>query len=131
VPALSATASPASSSASGPANTTVASGQAQAPAEPPSGSQAAPANLPSTVAGRAVAGFWVQLGVYRQREGAEGFQRRVVADLDWLAPLLGVFSESATYRLQAGPYASRDEAQGVARRVREQLHLVPLVVERR
>jgi len=73
----------------------------------------------------------VQLGVFRQRDGAEGFHRRVVADLDWLAPLLAVFSEPGTYRLQAGPYASRDQAQDVARRVRDALSLVPLIVERR
>jgi rare lipoprotein A len=76
-------------------------------------------------------GYWVQLGAFRQREGADTFQRRVVADLDWLAPLLGVFSEPTGYRLQAGPYASRDEAQGVAQRVREALSLVPVIVERR
>jgi rare lipoprotein A len=76
-------------------------------------------------------GFWVQLGAFRQREGADSFQRRVVADLDWLAPLLGVFSEPTGFRLQAGPYASRDEALGVAQRVREALSLVPVIVERR
>jgi rare lipoprotein A len=85
---------------------------------------------PSPLA-RPARGFWVQLGAFRQREGADSFQRRVVADLDWLAPLLGVFSEPTGYRLQAGPYASRDEALGVAQRVREALSLVPVIVERR
>ncbi len=80
---------------------------------------------------RAAPGFWVQLGVFRQRDGADGFHRRVIADLDWLAPLLAVFSEPGTYRLQAGPYASRGEAQDVARRVREALNLVPVIVDRR
>ena len=86
---------------------------------------------PAALAVRAAPGYWVQLGAFRQREGADGFHRRVVADLDWLAPLLAVFSEPSAYRLQAGPYASRDEAQGVARRVREALNLVPVIVERR
>ena len=53
------------------------------------------------------------------------------ADLDWLAPLLAVFTEPGGYRLQAGPYASREEAQGVAKRVRDALSLVPVVVDRR
>jgi len=88
------------------------------------------ASATSTIT-RPAPGFWVQLGVFRQRDGAEGFHRRVVADLDWLAPLLAVFSEPGTYRLQAGPYASRDQAQDVARRVRDALSLVPLIVERR
>jgi rare lipoprotein A len=102
---------------------------AEASAPPPS----APASdaIVASATPRPSPGFWVQLGVFRQREGADGFQRRVVADLDWLAPLLAVFSEPTSYRLQAGPYASRDEAQGVAKRVREALNLVPVIVERR
>ncbi|CAG0945972.1 Endolytic peptidoglycan transglycosylase RlpA [Gammaproteobacteria bacterium] len=80
---------------------------------------------------RAAAGFWVQLGAFRQREGADGFQRRVVAELDWLAPLLAVFAEPTSYRLQAGPYASRDAAQEAAGRIRDALSLVPMIVERR
>ncbi len=102
---------------------------AEAPAaSSPAAEEAAPTPLAST---RPARGFWVQIGAFRQREGADGFQRRVIADLDWLAPLLGVFTEPNGFRLQAGPYASRDEAQGVAKRVREALSLVPVIVERR
>lgn len=81
-----------------------------------------------TVAAR---GFWVQLGAFRERGGAESFQQRVVAELDWLSPLLAVFADAPLYRLQAGPYPSRDEAQGAAQRVREALQLVPVIIERR
>ena len=49
----------------------------------------------------------------------------------WLAPLLAVFSEQRLHRLQAGPYASRSQAQAAAQRLRDQLQLVPAVVERR
>jgi rare lipoprotein A len=80
---------------------------------------------------RLAPGFWVQLGVFKLRDGAESFQRRVAFELDWLAPLLGVFDEPKSFRLQAGPYARRDEADEVARRVREALQLVPVIVERR
>ena len=76
-------------------------------------------------------GFWVQLGAFRERGGAEAFQGRVAAELDWLSPLLAVFSDSALYRLQAGPYPSRDEARAAAERVRSSLQLVPVIVERR
>ena len=99
--------------------------------------EAAPAPAPASPPDESVAsadpapGFWVQLGVFRQREGAEGFHRRIVADVDWLSPLLSVFSESSSHKLWAGPYASRDEAQGAARRVQESLSLVPVIVERR
>ena len=96
----------------------------------PSVAPAANEEAPSAAA-RPAPGFWVQLGAFRQREGADGFHRRVVADLGWLAPLLGVFTEPNAFRLMAGPYASRNEAQGVAQRVREALNLVPVIIERR
>jgi rare lipoprotein A len=73
----------------------------------------------------------VQLGAFRARDGAEGFQQRVAAEMDWLSPLLAVFADAAIFRLQAGPYPSRDEARGVAERVRDGLKLVPVIVERR
>lgn len=76
-------------------------------------------------------GFWVQLGAFRARDGAEGFQQRVAAEMGWLSPLLAVFSDAALFRLQAGPYPSRDEARSVAERVRDGLKLVPVIVERR
>ena len=76
-------------------------------------------------------GFWVQLGAFKQRDGAEVFHKRVSTEADWLAPLLAVFSDASVFRLQAGPYPSRDEARGVAERVRLALQLVPVIVERR
>ena len=90
------------------------------------------ADAPSARAYTAPArGFWVQLGAFRQRDGAEGFQQRVVSELDWLSPLLAVFSDAALFRLQAGPYPSRDDARVAAERIRDGLKLVPLIVERR
>lgn len=86
---------------------------------------------PSRAFTTAAQGFWVQLGAFKQRDGAEEFQRRVSGELDWLAPLLAVFSEPSIFRLQAGPYPSRGEAQDAAARIREALKLVPLIVERR
>jgi rare lipoprotein A len=76
-------------------------------------------------------GFWVQLGAFRQRDGAESFQQRVGSELDWLSPLLAVFSDASLYRLQAGPYPSRSDASAAAERIRSALQLVPVIVERR
>ena len=76
-------------------------------------------------------GFWIQLGAFRQKDGAESFQRRVTDELEWLSPLLAVFVEPPLFRLQAGPYASRDEAREGAERIREALQLVPVIVERK
>jgi rare lipoprotein A len=84
--------------------------------------------LPSIPQGN---GFWIQLGAFRQREGAESFQRRVAAELDWLIERLAVFDDVSLFRLQAGPYASRDEARSAAERIRSALQLVPVVLERR
>lgn len=76
-------------------------------------------------------GYWVQLGAFRERSGAEAFQRRVATELAWLAPLMAIFNETAVHRLQAGPYASRDEAGSASQRIRKALQLVPVIVERR
>jgi rare lipoprotein A len=89
------------------------------------------ARTPSLAATSSARGFWVQLGAFRERDGAVGFQQRVAAELDWLAPLLAIFEEQPGHRLQAGPYATREAAREAAQRVREALQLVPMIVERR
>jgi rare lipoprotein A len=93
---------------------------------------AAVADAPSARAFTSTArGFWVQLGAFRQRDGAIDFQKRVQTEMEALAPLLAIFSDAAFYRLQAGPYPSRDEARGAAEQIRGRLQLVPVIVERR
>jgi rare lipoprotein A len=77
------------------------------------------------------AGFWVQIGAYRQRNGALDFQHRLVDEQPWLAPLLAVFSENGLNRLQAGPYGTREDARSAAERIRLALQLVPTIVEKR
>jgi rare lipoprotein A len=74
--------------------------------------------------------YWVQLGAFRQRDGAESFRGQVGAQVEWLAPLLTIVTEASLHRLQAGPYASRTEAGDAAQRIRDALQLVPTVVER-
>jgi rare lipoprotein A len=102
------------------------------PPTPPSGAAADPAASvrPSSEAGR---GFWIQLGAFRERDGAQSFQRHVGADNDagWLAPWLATFADASLFRVQAGPYPSRDEAAAAATRVRSSLGIVPMIVERR
>ena len=79
----------------------------------------------------AASGFWLQLGAFGQGNGAYSFQQRLTQELDWLSPLLTVFSEGGLFRLQAGPYASRDQAREAAEKIRAALALVPMIVERR
>ena len=76
-------------------------------------------------------GFWVQLGAFRQRDGADRLHQRLSSDLSWLAPLLAIFSDRDLLRVQAGPYADRAEASLVAQRVRAAASLTPVVIERR
>ena len=118
-----------------PANATLVVAEASPiPASPPAtpsatGSDAAgPAQRALTAPAR---GFWVQLGAFKERHGAEEFHRRVSTSHDWLAPMLAVFIDLPLFRLQAGPYPSRDEARGVAEQIRSALQLVPVILERR
>ncbi|MEO7151582.1 MAG: septal ring lytic transglycosylase RlpA family protein [Burkholderiaceae bacterium] len=90
---------------------------------------ARPDELPSTALS---GGVFVQLGAFAERETAKRLQRRVGADLDWLAPSLAVRGDAPPFRLQAGPYPSRDEARQVQQRIRAASTLLaPLIVERR
>jgi rare lipoprotein A len=120
------------------------------PPEVPSGTVAAVAIAPSEPAANGMAddgvpepprtarpiamaapGYWLQLGAFRERDGAFDFQRKVEREVEWLSPLMAVFTDRELHRLQAGPYASRADAAGAADQVRSALQLVPLIVERR
>ncbi len=88
--------------------------------------------LPTERAGtQAARGWWLQLGAFKAAGGAAQFQRKVADEAEWLAPLLAQFRESALHKLQAGPFPSRDEALAASQRLRNQLQLVPMLVERR
>nr|WP_157007788.1 septal ring lytic transglycosylase RlpA family protein [Xenophilus azovorans] len=102
-----------------------------ASAATPPPTPAAPAAAPAPQDAAATAGFWVQLGAFRERDGAEGLQAQAGRTLPALAPQLRVFSESGTHRLQAGPYPSREAAAAAQAQLRDGLRLAPIVVERR
>ena len=96
----------------------------------------AAADAPAAAAAPAAAdkpavGWWVQLGAFRQREGAHALRLTLARDLSWLEPWLAIFDERALFRLQAGPFASRDEAQGAAERIAGAAALQPVLVQRR
>jgi len=79
----------------------------------------------------AAPGFWVQLGAFRQRQGAHELREQLARELAWLEPWLAIFDDRALYRLQAGPYATRSEAQGAAERIRGAASVQPMVLQRR
>jgi rare lipoprotein A len=85
------------------------------------------ANAPSG----ALQGFWVQLGAFREREGAQSLQSQAARGVPSLASQLRVFSEGGTHRLQAGPFASRSAAGEAVAQLHESLRISPMVVERK
>lgn len=91
---------------------------------------AAPA-APSAPSASAASGFWVQLGAFRERDGAESLRNQAARGLPTLAPQLRVFSEAGTHRLQAGPFPSRNAAGEAVTQLRDSLRIAPMVVERR
>ncbi|CAN5471961.1 hypothetical protein BH09PSE5_BH09PSE5_40740 [soil metagenome] len=106
-----------------PAEVTAAPVTTAAAAPAPARTQQPAADQPSR--------FWVQLGAFRQSLGAETLQRRTLAQVDWIAPLLSIFNDSPLYRVQAGPFVSQDEAVSAARRIGAAMSMIPVIVERR
>ncbi|SCX71285.1 septal ring lytic transglycosylase RlpA family protein [Variovorax sp. EL159] len=96
---------------------------APSPAVPPSAGATAPSAT--------LQGFWVQLGAFRERDGAESLLNQAARGLPSLAPQLRVFSEAGTHRLQAGPFPSRSAAGEAVTQLRDSLRIAPMVVERR
>jgi rare lipoprotein A len=76
-------------------------------------------------------GWWLQLGAFRDRALALRLQQQAAERVQSLSLLLAVFNDQPLHRVQAGPFATRDEARQAAERVREQLAVTPIVVERR
>jgi rare lipoprotein A len=88
----------------------------------------APADSPVPVAA-ADGGFWVQLGAFGLREGAERLRARAEADAS--GARFAIVTEGGLHRVQAGPFDSRTLARGAAERLGGILRLSPVVVERR
>jgi rare lipoprotein A len=82
---------------------------APAPARPPLAADGPP---PGTAA--AAAGFWLQLGAFRDREGAQDLQRLLLLGEAGGYSAVGVFEDGGWFRVQAGPYATRTLAQQAA-----------------
>jgi rare lipoprotein A len=113
----------------GPSEVTVAAiPSAAGPGDPAEGEPVAPTATPESAGS---AGFWVQLGAFRDVEAARGLLERMAAELADALPRLTLVSDERLHRVQAGPYRSRREAQGAADRLRPRLATPALVVQRR
>jgi rare lipoprotein A len=84
----------------------------------------------------AARGYWLQLGAYRELQGAITLQMQATQELPALAPLLTVIEQASSagaqrlHRVQAGPFASREEADAAASLVRAKLLLTPVVIHK-
>jgi rare lipoprotein A len=92
---------------------------------------------PAGAAARGYCGYWLQLGAYRELQGAITLQKQAGEELPALAPLLTVIEQATTpdavrlHRAQAGPFASREEADAAVAQVRGKLLLTPVVIQKR
>lgn len=120
VPAPAAPASPAAPDATLP-------GSAAAPGVSPPSAAGAAASASSAIA----AGVWMQLGAFRERDGAQTLLARVAASQPELAGRLRIVEEAGAHKVQVGPYATRDAAQAAVGPLRGALGLSPFAVERR
>ncbi len=118
---------PSTGASSGPSSaTSVPAGPANA-----GDAAAAPAGAPSTPMDARAAGVWMQLGAFREREGAQTLLARVAAGEPALAGRLRIVEEGGAHKVQAGPYPTRDAAQAAVAPLRASLGLAPFAVERR
>ncbi len=90
------------------------------PIDDPSPNEAAPG-----------AGFWLQVGAFRQPEGAAQLRARILREAEEVVPMVALQAEDGLVRVQAGPYATRAEAQVAGERLRALIGTAPLIVERR
>ena len=107
--------------------------QQQPVVEQPSPQALALSSNDATAAKPSFAAYWLQLGAFRQRQGAHDLRQQLAQQLGWLDPLLAIFDEGALVRLQVGPFDTRRQAQDMAERIVEAaLGLQqPVVVQRR
>lgn len=76
----------------------------------------------------APAQFWLQLGAFRERDGAAQLRRLIEREAAWLAPQLAVLDQAPWFRVRAGPWRDRAEAQTAAERLAGVLPLEALVI---
>lgn len=89
-----------------------------------------PGVSPATTTAAAYAGFWLQLGAFRQRDSALRLQQRLRDDTGGALAAVAVFEEDGLFRVQAGPYASRMQAEQAAESMLRPRGISALVIER-
>jgi rare lipoprotein A len=75
-------------------------------------------------------GFWLQLAAFRQLSGAETLLTELGGRFPDMATKLTVYRDRGVHRVQLGPLSDRDVAGRIAQRLREEVELQPLLVQR-
>lgn len=75
-------------------------------------------------------GIFLQLGAFSDFDNAQGFVRRMRADIVWLGDSIQLYESGNLYKVHAGPYESRTTADRDAARVYKELGLAPVVLNR-
>ena len=88
-----------------------------------------PAKLPETATG---AGFYLQLGAFRARAGADSFAAHMSREIDpTIASKVQVSDTNGLFRVRVGPYAQRGDADSAALSLRGAIAQPVLVVPER
>ncbi len=75
-------------------------------------------------------GYWLQLGAFRQPDGARLLHQRLQTEAAGLAPGLALVEADGLLRVQAGPWPTRADAEQAASALRERLGLPGVVLRR-
>lgn len=75
-------------------------------------------------------GIFLQLGAFSSRDNAESFRARVQRDLAWMNDAVRVSPAGSLFRLHLGPYASTEDARRIAERIRLELGVAPILVNK-
>ena len=73
--------------------------------------------------------YWLQLGAFRERDGAEQLQRLIRREAGWLVERLAVHEQPPWFRVRAGPWPRRDEAEAIAERLAGALPIDAIVLQ--
>lgn len=85
-------------------------------------SEAPAQNLPT------LKGFYLQLGAFSVRDGADGFRNKLKTELASLGEALQILFSDGLYRVRSGPYKSMGAAQEIAKRIEKATQLIPVIV---
>lgn len=92
--------------------------------------QPAPAAPPTVAVTAEQKGLFLQLGAFGSPENAQSYLARLRSQVDWLAPVLHVYTRDGLYRVHAGPYGSQTDARTAADRISQALGIKTLVFTR-